>query len=56
VGGPTASSSYWSASTGAGDPGLAWPAGFNNGFVYINAPSFKTDDDYVRAVRAGSCN
>jgi hypothetical protein len=51
--GPTASWYYWSASTDAGYPGLAWNAGFNTGGV---AQSGKALDSYVRAVRAGSCN
>jgi hypothetical protein len=53
VGGPTASSWYWSASTNAGDAVLAWIANFGFGDVgSIN----KAGDFYVRAVRAGSCN
>lgn len=54
VGGPTASSGYWSASTYAGDPPFAWSAFFLNGNVTNN---FKAGVvDYVRAVRTGSCN
>ena len=53
VGGPTASSYYWSASTLAGNPGNAWYADFAHGNVLDND---KTLDGYVRAGRAGSCN
>jgi hypothetical protein len=53
IGGPTASSNYWSASTNAGNPNSAWGAGFINGGVdSIN----RAGDNFVRAVRAGSCN
>ena len=49
----TASSFYCSAFAYAGSPGLAWIAYFGNG----NVNGFnKTGDNYVRAVRAGSCN
>ncbi len=51
VKGATASSNYWSASTNAGNPNNAWNANFNNGNVNNNN---KTNDNYVRAVRAGS--
>jgi hypothetical protein len=44
---------YWSASTEAGTPTLAWYAQFGNGNVNSNG---KLADSYVRAVRAGSCN
>jgi len=53
VGGPTASSYYWSASTSAGGPGFAWFARFDDGTV---GDPLKTFGTYVRAVRAGSCN
>ncbi len=53
VGGPTASSYYWSASTTAGSPYDAWGAYFFFGSVPNDE---KTYDHYVRAVRAGSCN
>ena len=55
VGGPTASSSfgYWSASSPATAPNLAWYAFFNDGNV---GAIFKTVGSFVRAVRAGSCN
>ncbi|MEO2162435.1 MAG: DUF1566 domain-containing protein, partial [bacterium] len=53
VGGGTASSFYWSASTAVTSPGNAWVAGFNGGLVGISA---KTNDSFVRAVRAGSCS
>jgi len=52
VGGPTASSLYWSASSGAPLPNNAWLAAFTSGFVSINN---KTVAKFVRAVRAGSC-
>jgi hypothetical protein len=52
IGGLTASSSYGSASSVATNPFIAWFAGFNNGFVNN---SLKTNDFFVRAVRAGSC-
>jgi len=51
VGGPTPSSTYWSASTNAGSPNDAWLASFYNGLV----GSFSKDGYYIRAVRAGSC-
>ncbi len=53
VGGPTASSTYWSASTYATSPSIAWFAYFNVGFVNFSS---KTGNVCVRAVRAGSCN
>jgi hypothetical protein len=53
VGGPTASSGYWSASSFAPFPTGAWFAFFANGDV---AGDFgKTGVFFVRAVRAGSC-
>ena len=53
LGGRTASSDYWSASSLATDPSFAWLAAFNIGLVV--SPS-KTADIFVRAVRAGSCD
>jgi hypothetical protein len=53
IGGPTASSFYWSASAFAGFPNFAWYAALFSGYV---DGSSKTGDYYVRAVRAGSCN
>ena len=53
LGGPTASSFYWSASSDATDPNGAWVASFGNGFVFNG---FKTVGFFVRAVRAGSCS
>jgi len=53
VGGPTASSLYWSASTNAVNPAYAWNAFFLDGFVG-NFFNLKTNDLYARAVRAGS--
>ena len=53
VGGPTASSLYWSASTYAGNPAYAWYASFSNGYV---GNSLKAYDTSVRAVRVGSCD
>jgi hypothetical protein len=53
VGGPTASSSYWSASTIVTGPSSAWSAFFGNGGVLSG--SIKTFVIFVRAVRAGSC-
>lgn len=51
--GPTASASYWSASTLAANPNNAWLVSFNVGNVFaLN----KTGDSHVRAVRAGSCD
>jgi hypothetical protein len=54
VGGPTASSFYWSASAVADNPLNAWSAYFGDGTVYMYYG--KTFDVYVRAVRAGSCH
>jgi hypothetical protein len=54
VGGPIALPFYWSASTFAVSPRFAWLADFNFGIVLFS--NFKTNDRYVRAVRAGSCN
>jgi hypothetical protein len=53
AGGPTASGSYWSASTSALDPSDASLADFGAGNV---SDGVKTSDAHVRAVRAGSCN
>jgi hypothetical protein len=53
VGGPTASSFYWSASRIPPGPFLAWRAFFDTGLVDNGV---KTFDSPVRAVRAGSCN
>jgi hypothetical protein len=50
--GATASSNYWSASTNVTNPNNAWNANFNNGNVNNN--NNKTNDNFVRAVRAGS--
>ena len=54
--GPTASSRYWSASSSATSPNVAWFADFNDGFVGNDFDGIKTFDVFVRAVRAGSCN
>jgi len=54
LGGRTASSVYWSASSLATNPSLAWNAGFSNGNVL--GTSLKSSDGFVRAVRAGSCD
>ena len=47
---PTAASRYWSSSTFAGAPAAAWVVFFGNGGVFAN---FKTDTNFVRAVRGG---
>jgi hypothetical protein len=49
--GPTAVSVYWSSTTFAGFPDLAWVVGFGNGFVAFD---FKGFNYFVRAVRGGS--
>jgi hypothetical protein len=54
IGGPTASSGYWSASANVTLPSFAWGATFNNGLVGNGLN--KTVDFFVRAVRAGSCS
>ena len=54
LGGRTASSNYWSASSVATSPDIAWIAYFHNGFVTVS--NTKTRHDFVRAVRAGSCS
>jgi hypothetical protein len=56
IGGPTAQSRYWSASTLVTSPGSAWTAGFSNGFVDIGIFVSKTLVYFVRAVRTGSCS
>jgi hypothetical protein len=48
--GPTASSSYWSATTGASFPLIAWFVNFDSGFVNIDG---KAGGRHVRAVRGG---
>lgn len=48
---PAASGYYWSATTYAMFPGLAWYVLFDNGSMNGD---FKADDIYVRAVRGGS--
>ena len=59
VGGPTGwglhprSVNHWSASSFASAPDLAWDAGFGNGLLSGNS---KTEVNFVRAVRAGSCS
>lgn len=47
----TRSDSYWSASTYAPSPFLAWYVLFLVGYVFAD---FKTSNFYVRAVRSGS--
>jgi hypothetical protein len=53
LGGRTASSFYWSASSDAASPNGTRSAFFNNGGVGFAS---KTADGFVRAVRAGSCD
>jgi hypothetical protein len=53
VGGPTSSENYWSASSFATNPNFAWGASFQTAFVFTN---FKANDNFVRAVRSGSCD
>ena len=55
IGGPAALSGYWSASTFVTSPDIAWFARFTSGTV-DNFNGFKTEDGFVRAVRAGSCS
>jgi hypothetical protein len=55
VGGPTASSGYWSASSFATNPNFAWDAVFGNGIVNGDHKTFVAVF-FVRAVRAGSCS
>jgi hypothetical protein len=50
VPGATQSGFYWSATTVAGNPGLAWDVLFFNGYVFNEN---KASDFYVRAVRSG---
>ncbi|HIE94559.1 MAG TPA: DUF1566 domain-containing protein [Acidobacteria bacterium] len=53
LGGPTASSIYWSASSNAADPVFAWEARFQSGSLEnVNG---KGNGFFVRAVRTGSC-
>ena len=49
--GPTAASTYWSSTTFAGLPGIAWGVGFAFGDVDVDGKTFNTS---VRAVRGGS--
>ena len=53
VGGPTWPSGFWSASSLASNPNAAWVASFNSGNVPFTS---KTIDNFVLAVRAGSCS
>jgi hypothetical protein len=55
VGGSTAGSSYWSASSDSADPVNAWRAFFNTGAAFGNTSKANVAA-FVRAVRAGSCN
>jgi hypothetical protein len=52
IGGSTASSGYWSASTLVTNPNIAWFANFGGFVDFGNVKTFTT---VVRAVRAGSC-
>jgi hypothetical protein len=57
VGGPTAAWHYWSASTNSSNTTTAWLAYFELGDVAPEGKTLVTGfDNYVRAVRAGSCN
>jgi hypothetical protein len=47
----TAASSYWSSTTSATDPNVAWDVYFNAGYVYLNG---RNDSYYVRCVRGDS--
>jgi len=47
----TAANNYWSATTNANNPNNAWNVNFNDGNVNNDN---KNNDNYVRAVRAGS--
>ena len=49
--GPTAASGYWSSTTFAGGPSLAWGVGFDFGFEFSDGKSF---NGFVRAVRGGA--
>ena len=48
----TVSSDYWSSTTGASNPSVAWPVDFGDGWVSNYGKSY---GKYVRAVRAGQC-
>lgn len=50
--GSTQSNNYWSSSTYQNNPQNAWNVNFNDGNVNANN---KTNNNYVRAVRGGSC-
>jgi hypothetical protein len=54
IGGPTASSIYWSASGNAAFPSLGWSAVFHSGGTHFL--TIKLNSYSVRAVRAGSCS
>ena len=54
IGGPTASSIYWSASGNAAFPSLGWSAAFHSGGTHFL--TIKLNSYSVRAVRAGSCS
>jgi hypothetical protein len=56
IGGPTASPLYWSESTAASNPPLAWLANFDNGGADFIILRSKTSAGLVRAVRPGSCS
>jgi hypothetical protein len=59
VGGPTASRSYWSASTVTGMPTYVWQGDFLSGVILLTqkVPEHPPSGIYpLRAVRAGSCN
>ena len=49
---PDTASNYWSSTTYAGYPGGAWGVPFGLGYIY---DYYKSDYDYVRAVRGGQC-
>ncbi len=51
--GPMASSYYWSAATDAANAGNAWGVYFSDGSL---SSSYKAFGNFVRAVRAGSCD
>ena len=48
----TQSNNYWSSSTYQNNPTNAWNVNFNDGNTNANN---KTNNNYVRAVRGGSC-
>ncbi|MEO2164398.1 MAG: DUF1566 domain-containing protein, partial [bacterium] len=54
IAGPTFTSIYWSSSSYAPDPNNAWTAQLIIGAVF-NGGRLKTENHFVRAVRAGSC-